>query len=91
MKLRGFQKLLKKNMNNSRVLIVLVFIFLFFTAIIIKLFDIQIVKSEELKYYAQRQQTKMEKIEADRGLIYDRDNMTFLCYTHKKQRKRTPH
>ncbi len=66
-------------MNNSRVLIVLVFIFLFFTAIIIKLFDIQIVKSEELKYYAQRQQTKMEKIEADRGLIYDRDN-TLLVY-----------
>ena len=66
-------------MNNSRVLIVIVFIFLFFTALIIKLFDIQIVKSEELKYYAQRQQMIMEKIEPDRGLIYDRNN-TLLVY-----------
>ncbi len=66
-------------MNNSRALIVIVFIFLFFTALVIKLFDIQIVKSEELKYYAQKQQTKLEKIEADRGLIYDRNN-TLLVY-----------
>jgi len=66
-------------MNNSRALIVIVFIFLFFTALVIKLFDIQIVKSEELKYYAQKQQTKVEKIEADRGLIYDRNN-TLLVY-----------
>ncbi len=66
-------------MNNSRALIVIVFIFLFFIALVIKLFDIQIVKSEELKYYAQKQQTKVEKIEADRGLIYDRNN-TLLVY-----------
>ena len=66
-------------MNNSRALIVIVFIFLFFMALVIKLFDIQIVKSEELKYYAQKQQTKMEKIDADRGLIYDRNN-TLLVY-----------
>jgi cell division protein FtsI (penicillin-binding protein 3) len=66
-------------MNNSRALIVIVFIFLFFTALVIKLFDIQIVKSEELKYYAKKQQTKVEKIRADRGLIYDRNN-TLLVY-----------
>jgi len=66
-------------MNNSRALIVIVFIFLFFMALVIKLFDIQIFKSEELKYYAQKQQTKIEKIEADRGLIYDRNN-TLLVY-----------
>jgi cell division protein FtsI (penicillin-binding protein 3) len=65
-------------MNNSRALIVLIFVFLFFAALIIKLFDIQIVKSEELKYYAKRQQTKLEDIKADRGLIYDRNNILLV-------------
>jgi cell division protein FtsI (penicillin-binding protein 3) len=65
-------------MNNSRTLIV-VFIFLFlFTALVIKLVDVQIVKSEELNYYAQMQQTKLETIRADRGLIYDRNNILLV-------------
>lgn len=52
--------------------------FLFFTVLIVKLVDIQIVKSEELKYYAQRQQTGVEIIPADLGLIYDRNNVLLV-------------
>jgi len=44
----------------------------------VKLVDIQIIKSEELKYYAQRQQTRMETINAERGLIYDRNNVLLV-------------
>lgn len=65
-------------MSNSRAIIVIVLVFLLFTALVIRLVDIQIVKSEELKYYAQRQQTNLEKIDAQRGLIYDRNNVLLV-------------
>jgi len=65
-------------MNNSRALIVIISIILFFIALVIKLVDIQIVGAEEYSYYAQRQQTGIEKIEADRGLIYDRNNVLLV-------------
>jgi len=65
-------------MNNSRALLV-IFIFLFlFTTLIVKLVDIQILKSEELNYYAQMQQMKLETIRVDRGLIYDRNNILLV-------------
>ena len=60
-------------MNNKRLLIVTVLVLLFFVTIAIKLFYIQVIRSDELKYYAQRQQTYTEKINAERGCIYDRD------------------
>ncbi len=66
-------------MINSRALVVLICVFLFFTFLVIKLADIQIIKSEELKYYAERQQTKIESIRAERGLIYDRNGL-LLAY-----------
>ncbi|MCK7520178.1 MAG: hypothetical protein MZV64_22025 [Ignavibacteriales bacterium] len=44
----------------------------------IKLVDIQIVRAEEYSFYAQRQQTGVEKIEAERGLIYDRNNVLLV-------------
>ena len=66
-------------MNNSRALIVLLGVFLFFIFLVIKLADIQIINSEELKYYAERQQTKIESILAERGLIYDRNSL-LLAY-----------
>lgn len=66
-------------MNNSRVLIVMLTVFILFILLIVKLFDIQVTKHEELQYYANRQQTKVEKIKAERGLIYDR-NGTLLVY-----------
>ena len=65
-------------MNNSRVLILIIVVFIFFMAIGIKLFSIQILKSEELKYLAERQQTGIEKINAERGLIYDRNNILLV-------------
>ena len=66
-------------MSNSRALVVIVFIFVLFISLAFKLFDIQILKSDELKYYAQRQQMIVEKIKAERGLIYDR-NSVLLVY-----------
>lgn len=65
-------------MINSRALLVIILMFLFFTALVVKLFDIQIVRSEELKYYAQRQQTGVETIAAEQGLIYDRNNVLLV-------------
>lgn len=65
-------------MINSRALLIIIVMFLFFAALVVKLVDIQIVKSEELKYYAQRQQTGIEIIPADRGLIYDRNNVLLV-------------
>lgn len=65
-------------MNNSRVLLVVFFILLLFSGLIVKLADIQIINSEELKYYAQRQQTKLETIKPERGLIYDRNNVLLV-------------
>src|ERR1035438_991185 len=56
-------------MNNSRVLILIIGVFIFFLAIGVKLFSIQILKSEELKYLAERQQTGIEKTNAERGPI----------------------
>jgi len=66
-------------MINSRALVVLFCVFLFLTFLVIKLTDIQIINSEELKYYAERQQTRIESIQADRGLIYDRNGL-LLAY-----------
>lgn len=66
-------------MRNSRALLVTLFIFLIFAALIVKLFDIQVIKSEELQYFAKRQQTKLEKIQPERGLVYDR-NQVLLVY-----------
>ncbi len=65
-------------MNNSRALLVIISILLFFIALIVKLVDIQIIRSEELKYYAQRQQTGVENITAEKGLIYDRNNVLLV-------------
>ncbi len=66
-------------MINRRLLLIVLFAFISFIILIIKLVDIQIVKSEELRYYAERQQTSVDKIKADRGLIYDRNN-SLLVY-----------
>ncbi len=65
-------------MNRARALVIIIFVFIFFGALVFKLFDIQIVKSEELKYFAERQQTKVEKILPERGVIYDRDGVLLV-------------
>jgi len=61
-------------MNNSRTHLIFIFVLLLFILLIAKLFDIQILQNEELKYYAKIQQYYSEKINAERGLIYDRHN-----------------
>ena len=66
-------------MNNTRALVVIAMIFLFFVALVIKLVDIQLVRGEELRYFANKQQTRIEKTQPERGLIFDRDN-TLLVY-----------
>ncbi len=65
-------------MNNSRAILVILVVFLVFLALIIRLFDIQILRSDELKYFAKRQQISTEKIKAERGLIYDRNNVLLV-------------
>ncbi len=69
-------------MINSRALLIVISMILFFTALIVKLVDIQIVKSEELKYFARKQQVGVEKIPADRGLVYDRNNVLLEYNRH---------
>lgn len=61
-------------MNNSRALIIIFSVFILVIVLIIRLINIQLIKSEEYSYYAIQQQTDIEKIEAEFGLIYDRSN-----------------
>ncbi len=65
-------------MNNSRALLIIGLVFVLFVGLIFRLFDIQILKSDELKFYAQRQQMHVEKIRAERGMIYDRNNVLLV-------------
>ena len=66
-------------MNNARVLLILIFVVLFFGALIYRLVDLQVVKSDELSYFAKRQQTNTQTVQAERGFIYDR-NEVLLVY-----------
>ena len=66
-------------MNNSRAFFVLLGVLALFSIIVVKLVNIQLIRGNELKYFAERQQMKIEKIQAERGLIYDRDNV-LLAY-----------
>lgn len=66
-------------MNNSRILLISVLVFLFFAFLVIKLIDIQLIKSDELSYFARRQQVDTEVIKSERGLIFDRNNV-LLAY-----------
>jgi cell division protein FtsI/penicillin-binding protein 2 len=54
-------------------------VFLFFAFLVIKLIDIQLIKSDELSYFARRQQVDTEVIKSERGLIFDRNNV-LLAY-----------
>lgn len=66
-------------MKNNRLLLIVIAVFCFFILLLLNLFHIQVIKNEEHKYTAQRQQTGLEKIPAERGMIYDRDNI-LLAY-----------
>ncbi len=66
-------------MNTNRLLFLLFLIIAAFGAVVVRLVNIQIIKNEELKFYATRQQTSVEIIKAERGLIYDKNNF-LLAY-----------
>ncbi len=65
-------------MNNSRAILVIVFVIAFFGVLLYRLFTVQILESNNFKYYAKRQQMTIEKIKAERGLIYDRNNVLLV-------------
>ncbi len=65
-------------MNSSRTVLVIACIVVFFAVLLFRLFDVQILKSDDLKYFAHRQQMTVEKIKAERGLIYDRNSLLLV-------------
>jgi len=66
-------------MNNSRVLLILIFVVLVFGALVYRLVNLQVVRSDELSYFAKRQQMNAQTVQAERGFIYDR-NEVLLVY-----------
>ncbi|MEG8948059.1 penicillin-binding protein [Rosettibacter firmus] len=67
-------------MINYRALIILGFSFLFFIALLIRLYSIQIINNEYYLLKAQAQQIKPRIVKAERGMIKDR-NGEILCFT----------
>jgi cell division protein FtsI/penicillin-binding protein 2 len=67
-------------MNNSRALIIILLLFIVLVVLIGRLFTIQVTQHEKYSKIAQRQQNKTIKINAERGLIKDR-NGELLAYT----------
>lgn len=65
-------------MNNNRALFVILVLLIIFITLVVRLVNIQILKSEEYAYNAQKQQTKLETIQAESGLIYDRNNILLV-------------
>ncbi|HRI45829.1 MAG TPA: penicillin-binding protein [Ignavibacteriaceae bacterium] len=62
-------------MNINRLIFVVFCVFIAFGAVVARLFYVQIVKGDEYKFFAQRQQTSTQVIPAERGLIFDRNNV----------------
>jgi cell division protein FtsI/penicillin-binding protein 2 len=46
--------------------------------LVFKLIDIQLIKGDERSYFAKRQQTNTETIKAERGYIFDRNNVLLV-------------
>jgi len=67
-------------MINYRALIILGLSFLFFIALLVKLYTIQVINNEFYLLKAQAQQNKPQIAKAERGIIKDR-NGEILCFT----------
>lgn len=67
-------------MNNSRVLLIIFFVFIMLIVIVAKLFTIQVGDNEKYTKIAERQQNKSVIIKAERGVIKDR-NGEILSFT----------
>ena len=65
-------------MNNARVLLVLIFVVLIFLALVLRLVTVQVIKGDELSYFAKRQQINTETVKAERGFIYDRNDVLLV-------------
>jgi len=65
-------------MNNSRVLLILIIVVLGFGLLFYRLINLQIIRSDELSYFAKRQQTNMQTVKAERGFIYDRNDVLLV-------------
>jgi cell division protein FtsI (penicillin-binding protein 3) len=65
-------------MINSRVLLILILVVLIFGALVFRLVNLQVVRSDELSYFAKRQQTNTQTVKADRGFIYDRNDVLLV-------------
>ena len=65
-------------MNNSRVLLILIIVVLGFGFLFYRLINLQIIRSDELSYFAKRQQTNVQTVKAERGFIYDRNDVLLV-------------
>ena len=65
-------------MNNSRALLILIITLLGFGALVYRLINLQVVRSDELSYFAKRQQMNSQTVRAERGFIYDRNDVLLV-------------
>lgn len=84
-------------MINYRALIVFGVVLLFFVALVVRLYSIQIINNEFYSLIAQKQQNKPQVAKAERGLIKDRngeilsftrDNISFYADTRMMDEKK---
>ena len=62
-----------KNWLKVRLASVLIFFIIAFVALLFRAFQLQILSGEKLKNMAQRQHTAIVQLQAERGMIYDRN------------------
>ncbi|MCK9210796.1 MAG: transpeptidase family protein [Ignavibacteriaceae bacterium] len=62
-------------MNNNRLLIVVIFVFLGFLTLVFRLYNVQILHNVEYGAYGEVQNKAVQTIQAQRGLIYDRNGL----------------
>jgi len=65
-------------MINSRVLLITIFIVLGFGALVYRLVNLQVIRSDELSFFAKRQQMNSQVVKAERGFIYDRNDVLLV-------------
>ena len=65
-------------MINSRVLLITIFIVLGFGVLVYRLVNLQVIRSDELSYFAKRQQMNSQVVKAERGFIYDRNDVLLV-------------
>lgn len=62
-------------MNNNRLLVVVIFVFLGFLTLVFRLYNVQILHNVEYGAYAEVQNKAVQTIQAQRGLIYDANGL----------------